>query len=223
MDNGCIIKIQRTLLIACFGMLAVFTVSAGHAVAQETLSNRALVEALRRGGYVVYFRHAATDWSRDDHVANAGDWDSCDPNRMRQLSEQGRATARRIGAAIRGLGIPVGRVISSEYCRTRQTAELMDIGPVEPTRAVMNMRVAHLVGGSERVIERAQRELARAPQPGTNTVIVAHGNLMQAASGAYTGEAGAGVFAPLGNRQFRLVALLEPERWQQLADRFARP
>ena len=211
------------LAIACFWAAAAVGLSAGYTLAQDELSGRALVDALRQGGYVIYFRHAATDWSQDDYVSAEGEWTSCDPARMRQLSDQGRASARRIGEAIRRLNIPVGRVLSSEYCRTRQTAQLMDIGPVVPTRAIMNMRVADMVGGREAVIERAQRELARPPKPGTNTVLVAHGNLMQAASGAYTGEAGAGIFAPSGGKNFQLVGRLEPDQWPQLADQFAQP
>ena len=209
--------------VALFWAAAAVLITAGYSPAQEELSGRDLVEALRKGGYVIYFRHAATDWSQDDYVTAEGEWTSCDPTRMRQLSEQGRATARRIGEAIRRLNIPVGRVLSSEYCRTRQTAQLMDIGPVVPTRAIMNMRVAEMVGGREAVIERARQELARPPKPGTNTVLVAHGNLMRAASGAYTGEAGAGIYAPQGGKDFQLVGLLEPDQWQQLAERFARP
>lgn len=209
--------------IAWLATAAVGLVLAETGLAQDRLSGRALVDALRRGGHVIYFRHAATDWSQDDFVTAPGEWKSCDPNRMRQLSDLGRSTARRIGEAIRRLQIPVGRVLSSEYCRTRQTAELLGLGPVVPTRAIMNMLVAEMVGGREAVIERAQRELGRAPKPGTNTVLVAHGNLMQAASGAYPGEAGAGVFAPLGGKAFRLVGMLEPDQWQQLAEQFARP
>ena len=97
----------------------------------------------------------------------------------------------------------------------------MGLGTVVPTRAIMNMRVAEMVGGRAAVIERAQRELAKVPIPGTNTIIVAHGNLMQAASGAYTGEAGAGIFLPMGDKRFVLVAELEPDNWKALADRFA--
>ena len=37
------------------------------------LSGEALVEALRGGGYNLYFRHAATDWSLADHVRERGD------------------------------------------------------------------------------------------------------------------------------------------------------
>ena len=214
-------NIKLRLAGACCLAIIAFAGSAEHGFARQSLSGQSLVDALRRGGYNIYFRHAATDWSQDDHVTVAGEWTSCDPKKMRQLSNAGRAAARRIGEAVRRLKIPIGRVLTSEYCRTRQTAEQMDIGTVIPTRAIMNMRVAEMVGGREAVIERAQRELGRLPKPGTNTVLVAHGNLMQAASGAYTGEAGAGIFKPLGGSDFQLVAMLEPEDWQQLADQFA--
>lgn len=199
--------------------LSVFALSAA---AQNELSGESLVETLRRGGYVIYFRHAATDWSQDDHVSAKGDWTSCDPGRMRQLSDQGRSQARRIGAAIRRLEIPVGRVLSSEYCRARQTAELMDLGPVKPTVDIMNMRAAHLVGGRETVVDRARTQLGRLPDNDTNTLIVGHGNLMRAATGAYTGEAGAGVFEPLGDGNFQLVAQVAPDQWTQLAEKFGR-
>ena len=208
---------------ALLAAAAAITAAAAQSENPNTLTGKALVDTLRRGGYVIYFRHAATDWSQDDYVTAVGDWTSCDPSRVRQLSDQGRADARRIGAAIRRLQIPIGRVLSSEYCRCRQTAQLMDLGTVVPTRAIMNMRVAHMVGGREAVIERAQRELARKPKPGTNTVLVAHGNLMRAASGAYTGEAGAGVYLPRGGKTFDLVAMLEPETWTALADEFGQP
>jgi broad specificity phosphatase PhoE len=198
-------------------LLAAF---AGPASAQNLLSGEALVEALRAGGYNIYFRHAATDWSTDDHVAAEGDWTSCDPGRMRQLSEPGAETARRIGAAIRRLDIPIGRVLSSEYCRTRETAQNMALGPVETTREIMNMKAAEFAGGRDRVVARARRALGTKPEPGTNTILVAHGNLILAASGAYGGEAHAAIFEPHGDQEFRLVAELAPEDWERLADRF---
>ncbi|MHC4456635.1 MAG: histidine phosphatase family protein, partial [Planctomycetota bacterium] len=117
--------------------LLAFAVDPAHT--QDVLSDEALVTALRRGGYNIYFRHAATDWSQNDQVTAEGDWTSCDPARMRQLSAEGRVVAQRIGAAIRRLDIPIGHVLASEYCRTRETAQLMDLGPVRTTRAIINM------------------------------------------------------------------------------------
>lgn len=183
----------------------------------EPLRGEALVTALRAGGFNIYFRHAQTDWSQNDYVEKEGDWTSCDPSRIRQLAPEGRRTAREIGRAMRALGIPVGRVLSSEYCRAAETARLLGLGEVETTREIMNMRAAEFVGGREALIRRVRRQLAIKPAPGTNTVLVAHGNLVRDATGTYPGEAGAAVFAPDGKGGFRLVATLTPADWAALA------
>jgi broad specificity phosphatase PhoE len=214
-------RIVTTLLVLLALALSALTGSGGlraeEPLHRETLHGEALVAALRSGGHVLYFRHAATDWSQQDRVAAVGDWTSCDGARVRQLSDAGRATARQVGAAMRRLGIPVGRVYSSEYCRAAETARLLDVGEVVTTRDLMNMRAADLMGGREQVIARARRLLSEPPLPGTNTVLVAHGNLMRAATGVYTGEAGAGVFRVMG-KNLTLVAELTPQDWQALAE-----
>jgi len=191
----------------------------GGAPAQE-LSGQALLEALRGGGLNIYFRHAETDWSQSDHVTKLWDWRSCDPKRMRQLSSAGVATAKRIGAAMRALKIPVGSVMSSEYCRAEQTANLLDLGKVTPTLEIMNMRAADYVGGRKAVIQRARIVLATAPPKGTNRVIVGHGNLLRDATDVYPDEAGSGVFRPKpgGDLGFELVATLTWQDWVRLAE-----
>ncbi|MEN9938779.1 MAG: hypothetical protein RLZZ387_5358 [Chloroflexota bacterium] len=84
---------------------------------------------LREGrGLVVLLRHART-------VPGTGDppgfqLDDC--TTQRNLSEEGRAQAQRIGAAFRAQAIPVGSVLSSQYCRCLDTAALLDLGPVTP-------------------------------------------------------------------------------------------
>lgn len=98
----------------------------------------------------------------------------------------------------------------------------MGLGPVETTRAIMNMRAAEHVGGPEAVIRRARRVLSEPPPPGTNVIIVGHGNLMRAATGAYTDEGGSGIYAPTpeSGKGFDLVALLSPQDWTRLKARF---
>jgi phosphohistidine phosphatase SixA len=182
----------------------------------------ALVEGLRTGGYVLYFRHAATDWGQDDHVARAGDWQSCDGARMRQLSDTGRTTAQLIGLAIRTLGIPVGEVMSSEYCRAAETARLMSLGEVRTTTEIMNLRAQQFVGGHDAAVKNARAHFTRPLPPGTNRIMVGHGNLMRATTGQYTDEAGAVVVRPdpgadLG---FTFIALVTPQDWLRLAEAF---
>lgn len=199
------------LLVA--GLLAVCVAVS----ADEEMAAADLVEALRGGGYNIYFRHAQTDWSNPDRIEKAGDWTSCDPSRARQLSAAGREAARAVGEAMRALDIPVGRVLASPYCRAVDTARLMALGEVETTTDVMNIRAAEYVGGRDTVVRTARELLSTAPAPGTNTVIAAHGNVARAATPVYPGEAEGVVFRPEGNGEFIFVGRLTPEQWTALA------
>src|SRR5688572_16752586 len=79
-----------------------------------------IVERLREGGYVLYMRHASTDFSQDD--ARMTGYEDCAS--QRNLTEEGREEARRIGTHVKRLGIPIGEVLASPYCRTMETARL---------------------------------------------------------------------------------------------------
>jgi broad specificity phosphatase PhoE len=208
--------------IASLTLLASFLWTIAPAQDAEPLAGEALVRALQGGGYNVYFRHAATDWSQDDQVRVAGDWTSCDPSRIRQLSAEGRRTAREVGKAIRALGIPIGRVIASPYCRTVETARLMGLGPVETTTDVVNLRVAEFFGGRQAITRRARMRLAVKPAPGTNTVVIAHGNVAREATDVYPGEGEGVVFRPGGNGNFIFIGRLTPEQWARLAEELFR-
>lgn len=215
---------RRTSQVGCIkvlsGLLICLTVLGSTSAAQRTtdLTDSELAEALRGGGHVIYFRHAATDASQPDEVDAAGSWTSCDPTRMRQLSEEGRATSRAVGEAIRALDVPIGQVLASEYCRTVETAQLMALGPVETTRDIINMNVANYVGGRAHLINTTRRRLATPPQPGTNTLLVSHGLVLEAAADVYLSEGEAAIFEPLGNEGFRFVARVSPENWGSLAE-----
>ena len=119
-----------------------------------------LVEALREGGYVVYLRHAVTDRSKEDDPVL--DLDDCSTQRI--LSEDGRDQSRGIGGAFRKLAIPVGDVYSSEYCRTRETAELA-FGGYEDEPGLTGFPEDGDPTFAARV-RRTEELLARAPEPG---------------------------------------------------------
>ena len=55
---------------------------------------------------------------------------------QRNLSAEGRDQARRIGAALRAAGLHAAEVRSSAWCRARETAELLGLGPVRPLPAL---------------------------------------------------------------------------------------
>lgn len=183
------------------------------------LAEEDLINALRAGGYNIYFRHAQTDWSQSDHIERAGDWTSCDSSRVRQLSDTGRRTARAVGEHIRVLRIPVGKVLASPYCRTVETAQLMNLGVVETTTDIMNLRVAEYFGGRNAILSRARSRLAMLPPAGTNIALIAHGNVARGATDVYPDEAEAVVYRAHGDGSFSFVGRLSPAQWAALAQR----
>ena len=188
-------------------------------IAESESTDRSLIRALQDGGFNIYFRHAQTDWSQNDQVSKAGDWTSCDAIKMRQLSDSGRQTSKAIGTAIRALGVPVELVLASPYCRTRETATLLGLGPVKTTTDIMNLRSADYFGGRNAVLSRARARLAEKPPPGTNIVLVGHGNVAREATPVYPGEAEAVLFLPDGKGGFSFVARLTLERWIELKEK----
>lgn len=177
----------------------------GTAVADDLLAPPAAVDALRRGGYVLYFRHAATDMTKNDAAMKS--FDDCPT--QRNLVDRGRDDARAIGAAIKALGIPIGKVRASPYCRTVETAELA-FGRAEKT--------AEVRGGPAQASDPARyaalrKLLSERPAPGTNDVIVSHGNPFYAVAGPpYLAEGEAAVVLPTGDG-FRVVARIRVEDW----------
>lgn len=179
-----------------------------------------ILNALREGGHVIYFRHAQTGWAQQDHLETLADASSCDPQRMRQLSEEGREKTRRLGTVIRQLKIPTRDVFASEYCRTIETAELLGLGKVVPTRDVISTGAAKFLGGREKLKTAALALVSTTPQAGTNTVIVSHSNVYGFIDDSSDlEELGAAILLPDGRGGFTLRTTLTPEDWNNLIAR----
>jgi broad specificity phosphatase PhoE len=162
-----------------------------------------LLAALKRGGFVVYFRHTATDFSKNDSAMQG--FDDCD--NQRPLSEQGRRDAIAIGRRIRALGLPVGEALASPFCRTMDHARLMltNVTPRNEVRERQNGDYAGL------------KQLLAAPvAPGSNRWIVGHGNPFRAVAGApHLAEGEAAVIRP-DTTGWTIVARLMVADWQAL-------
>jgi len=209
-------QLARGILVT---LLAAGLLVPGFSAAATGPDEAALVAALRGGGYNIYFRHVGTDWSQSDRLNQRGDWLDCDAARMRQLSDSGRADARAIGTAIRKLDIPVAEVVASPYCRTMETARLMNLGPVQASTDVMNLRAASYFGGRDAIVATARRLLSTPAPAGSNRVIVAHGNVAREATPVYPGEGEGVIFEPDGET-FRFVARMTPAAWTRIAAGF---
>lgn len=88
-------------------------------LAREAGADEAAWNLLKEPGAIILFRHAHAPGTGDPAGFRLGDCST-----QRNLDERGRAEARAIGEAFRARGIAVGRVLSSQWCRARETAEL---------------------------------------------------------------------------------------------------
>ncbi|KQW32288.1 phosphohistidine phosphatase [Rhizobium sp. Root274] len=81
--------------------------------------------AFRLGQALVLVRHASAPGIGDPPGFRLG---ACDT--QRNLSDAGRAQARRMGDLFRANGVTAARVYSSQWCRCLDTAEGLALGPV---------------------------------------------------------------------------------------------
>lgn len=169
----------------------------------DALQGAQLLQALRAGGLVIYFRHTDTDFSRSD--AGMRSMDDCDNQRL--LSSQGRADAAAIGEQIRRLGIALGESLASPYCRTMDHATRM-LGPVEPTVAV------RAPNGETMGLKRL---LAQPVAPGQNRWIVGHGSPFRAIAGPPHLNQGEAVVIRPQTDHWTVIARLQVADWARLA------
>ena len=162
----------------------------------------ALVSRLREGGYVLYLRHASTDFGQDDSRMTR--FEDC--TSQRNLTDRGREEARAIGKHVKRLKIPIGDVLASPYCRTMETARLA-FGKATATNDVRG-------GPVDASRYEPLRKLLSSPVPkGSNRVISSHGNPFIALAGPpYLAEGEIAVVKPEGER-FSVVARIRLSDW----------
>jgi len=114
---------------------------------------------LREGGALIAFRHALAPGTFDPPGFKPG---VC--STQRNLNDDGRAQARRIGEWFSARGLKPARVRSSPWCRCLDTASLA-FGTAEPWAALGSPRGATESTNAQSLTE-LQRALATASVPG---------------------------------------------------------
>ena len=190
--------------------------SAGRLEATGTSSLNRLVTDLKHGGYVIVLRHGATNPDQADtdpfHLQNI--------SAQRLLSEQGREAASAVGDAFRKLGIPLGKVYSSEFNRATETAKLVSGKDVTATRDLSEGGLVVSPAENARRAKVLKEMASTAPEPGVNTLIVTHKPNILDAFGAdwfNSKEGEASVFKPDGSSNLVLVARIQAADWIKAA------
>jgi broad specificity phosphatase PhoE len=182
---------------------------------KDKLNSQALLSALKQGGHVIYFRHAQTERDYADQVDPKLNLSDCET--QRKLNDVGVQQAKDIGAAFTEKGIPVGDVITSDYCRAWKTADLA-FGRHEKNSKLNFLPFEDYTDAQvEEMKANVMPLLTAVPEQGKNTVIVGHDDIFEAATGIYPDPQGmAYVLTPDGNGGFELQANMLAEDWSKL-------
>ena len=81
--------------------------------------NKKLLNQLEDGGKLIFIRHAYAPGSGDPSNFNLNDCST-----QRNLSEEGRKQAANIGEFFRNKKIKIDKVLSSEWCRCKETSSI---------------------------------------------------------------------------------------------------
>jgi broad specificity phosphatase PhoE len=176
-------------------LLALAAIPAAHA-------DDSLWALLKGGGQVVLMRHALT-------TPGVGDPEGmrlADCATQRNLSDEGRAHAKRVGEAFRDRKIPVAQVLSSPWCRCLETARL-----AFGTEPQASPALGNLFGRGDpqgRQVAQMRALVSRKPAGG-NLVLVSHGSTILALTGVSPATGEMVVVTPQGDGKFALAGRLE--------------
>ena len=113
-------QLTMTRLIPLLALVAAFGLPPATAAADQRFAR------LSEPGIVAIMRHALAPGSGDTASFALDDCAT-----QRNLDARGQEQAREIGKAIRAAGVTIDRVLTSQWCRCRDTAQLLGLGPVE--------------------------------------------------------------------------------------------
>lgn len=198
-------------LTAIVILLASTVLAAGSAVAEGTLSGKALAEAMGNGGYVVYMRHTKTNKNEKD--SDTSDLTNCAT--QRNLSDEGRDQAKQAAEMLKKYGVKVSAVLASPYCRAVETAKIM-FGELEQ---VDELRYLTRLKADEKTTANAwlTAKLAQAPAAGTVTFLISHTANLKESTGIWPKNSGdIVVFKPVGDGTFAHVGTITPDEWPGL-------
>src|SRR5204863_5944856 len=126
------------------------------------------------------------------------------------LLDKSRDEARAIAGHLKRLGIPIGKVYASPFCRTVETAMLV-FGKAEKTNET---RGGPVKSDDPKRYDGLKKLLSTPPAPGTNSAIASHGNPFYALFGPpYLAEGEIAVVRPGGKTGYEVAGRIKLEDW----------
>jgi broad specificity phosphatase PhoE len=173
---------------------------AGTGLSPGTLAQGDVWSLLREPGHVVFMRHSDAPGSGGYGDPPGFRLDDCAT--QRNLSDEGRAHARRTGEAFRQHGISFDRVLTSPWCRCKETALLVTGREAEPFAPLSN-----LVGRQEHRESqiRAIKAYLAGLDGNTRVLFVTHGVVVNALAGVGLASGEMAIVKPEANGELTVV------------------
>jgi phosphohistidine phosphatase SixA len=131
-----------------------------------------LFNAMKKGGYILSFRHAAASVGSDQTASTVKEWwKSCESTLARQITLPiGKNQSDSTGKVIKFLKIPVDTTFTSEFCRCKQTSEYFNLGVPNKTLKELTFFVYEEAARYENTM----KMFAARPLGTKNYVVVGH-------------------------------------------------
>lgn len=157
-----------------------------------------------RPGDVVLMRHATAPG-----VGDPAGFKLEDCSTQRNLDEKGRVEARKFGEELKRRGVRVGAVLTSQWCRTRETAKLAFPAINARDEPSFNSWFGQVPVESEAELKKSRDVLRRWSGPGV-LVVVSHQVNIHAISGVPTASAEAVVMRRGEKGEMAFVGTIKP-------------
>ena len=147
---------MRKLLI----LIIIFTTNTSY-------SNENLVSVLKEGKKIIFIRHALAPGNGDP-----SNFDIKDCSSQRNLNEKGRLQSKKIGNFFKNYDIKIDKVLSSEWCRCKDTAKLA-FGKFETFNALNSFYDVRFANNKSRQIKDLKNYISNW-RGDSNLIIVTH-------------------------------------------------
>ena len=106
---------MKYIYISIFFILNLF-------ISNNVIADQSVIKELQKGGKIVFIRHSLAPGNGDpDNI----DLKKCDT--QRNLNQEGIEQSKKIGILFSNNNIQIDKVLSSEWCRCKETAELLSL------------------------------------------------------------------------------------------------
>ena len=163
-------------------------------LAQSARADEGAWKLVQGGGQVLFIRHATTT----PGVGDPPGFRLEDCGTQRNLSDEGRAEAKRLGEALRARKAPIGEILSSPWCRCHETARFAFGREATTWTALSNLFGRHEAAEAQ---VREMRSRIGSYRGKGNLVLISHGSTALPLTGVSPQQAEIIVLTPARRRQ----------------------